>query len=206
MILVLGANGGIGSALVAASGGGASGIYRADCDIESEASVESFLAGTTYPAHIINATGHLADGMIHRTETADVEKTIAVNLRGSYLVAKWFRTYAIKGSTLTLLSSVVGRLGVAGAASYGMVKAGIHGLVRSAAKEYAPKGLRINAIEMGYFDAGMIGRIPAEQQEIIRGTIPLRRFGRVDELWVLCRALIDCGYMTGQVVSVTGGL
>ena len=209
MIVILGANGGIGRGLLAAAkqnGSEALGVYRADCDIESEASVESFMAGLSYPCHIVNATGHLINGMVHRAEMDDVDKTVSVNLRGSYLIAKWFRAYAKSGSTLTLLSSVVGRLGVPGAAAYGMCKAGIHGLVRSAAKECAHIGARVNAIEMGYFDVGMIDRIPEDKRSEIEASIPVGRFGTVQELWRLCRAVIENPYMTGQVVGITGGL
>lgn len=185
-------------------------IYsRKDCDVESEESVASFFdreMKSAPPLHLINATGHLHNGMIHKADIAEVEKTVAVNLLGSYRLARHFRRVAAQGSTLTLLTSVVGRLGVPGAASYGMCKTGIVGLVRSAAKEYAHAGLRINAIEMGYFNVGMIDRIPDEQCEQIRQSIPLQRFGYAEELWPLCKAIIECEYMTGQVVGITGGL
>jgi len=220
MLLIFGANGGVGKALLEEARPdygflsedqtrGSRGVYRTEAELESDDSVAAFFAGLDLsdpPLHVINATGHLTNGMIHKAEMAEVEKTVAVNLLGSYRLARHFRTVAPQGSSLTLLSSVVGRLGVPGAASYGMCKAGIHGLVRSAAKEYARAGLRINAIEMGYFDVGMIDRIPEPQQAQIRESIPLQRFGRVGELWGLCRTLIENEYMTGQVVGITGGL
>lgn len=217
MLLIFGANGGVGSGLgevLAYERWEYTMLTRDACELESEDSVASFFDRLpemehvygTPPYHAINATGHLENGMIHKADMADVEKTVAVNLLGSYKLARHFRRVAPPGSSLVLLSSVVGRLGVPGAASYGMCKAGMHGLVRSAAKEYARAGLRINAIEMGYFDVGMIDRIPGEQQEQIRQSIPLQRFGRVGELWSLCRAVLENEYMTGQVVGITGGL
>jgi len=217
MIIVFGASGGIGSGLLECAvrdGIPVFGAFRSDCDVRFDDSVSSFFSNSnrlgdpSEPLYVVNAIGHLDNAMIHSSIVGKVAETIASNLMGSYRVARHFRNAAANrpGSSLLLLSSVVARTGVAGAAAYGMCKAGISGLVRSACKEFARCDLRVNAIEMGYFDTGMIGRIPGDKLASIQRSIPLNRFGTVAELWSLCSSVLTNSYMTGQIVGITGGL
>lgn len=215
MVFIFGANGGIGSGLLASAALETEvfGVFRQEVDVTKDAEVEAFFAninriGVSNPLHVVNATGHLHNGVVHRVTEEEIVATVDANLLGSWRIAKHFATAAKTrpGSSLLLLSSVVGRSGVAGAASYGMCKSGLHGLVRSACKEFARFDARVNAVEMGYFDVGMIERIPAPKRKSIEGSVPLQRFGRPAELWQMCHAILNCEYMTGAVVPVTGGL
>lgn len=206
--IILGANGGIGMGLVESAEIQVRGVMRDECDLSDDESVDAFFAGlpTAAPMFVVNATGNLVNGLVRKATIHDIQHTVDVNVMGSYRISRAFAAVAPPGSSLLLLSSVVGRLGVPGAASYGMCKSAIHGLVRSLSKELAANSCRVNAIEMGYFDVGMIERIPEDLRKGIQASIPLQRFGRVDELWSICRAVLANGYMTGQVVEITGGL
>lgn len=218
MLLILGANGGIGRGLLdcaISSGayGRVRGVYRADCDVTSEDSISEFFnpfveSDNADPIHVINATGFLMSNKIGNVGSNELDHTIMVNLRGSYIIAQEFALAAENrpGSSLLLLSSVVSRLGVYGASAYGMSKAGISGLVRSAAKEFARFDARINSIEMGYFDVGMIDAIPPPIREKIVESIPQKRLGTVEELWELCDVMLTNTYMTGSTVTLSGGL
>ena len=217
--VVLGGSGGIGSELLRVFSGSGEGqvlgAFRKDCDVSNDESVGSFFSrlnridcDPAAPLYVVNATGHLWNGLCHKYSESDLLKTLDVNVAGSYRVARHFRTAAKTrpGSSLLLLSSVVGRLGVAGATAYGAAKSAIHGLVRGLSKEYARIGARVNVVEMGYFSRGMIEKIPRERQEEILSTIPLGVFGDPESLASLCREVLRNQYMTGAIVPITGGL
>ena len=133
---------------------------------------------------------------------------MASNLEGSYRVAKHFHriTKDRPGSSLLLLSSVVAKTGVAGASAYGMVKAGISGLVRSLCKEFAMHDLRVNCLELGYFDVGMIKKVPKDLEICLKAEIPMGRWGTATEAYDAVEFCLRCGYLTGSTVPVNGGL
>lgn len=186
---------------------GAVGVTRGDCDIEDEDSVQRFFAKLPDEQfHAVNATGRNINGLAHGYSVQSFRETMRVNVEGSFLLAKHFAQKAPPHSSLTLLSSVVADLGVAGASAYGTSKAALRGLVRSLSKEWAKQHLRINLIEMGYFTAGIIESIPQGQLQAIRMSVPLRRLGNVDELAKAVEYAIGCEYLTGSFVPCSGGL
>lgn len=222
MLFIFGANGGIGRGLLESytrtlgyGYGGVTGVYRDMCDIEDENSVRAFwenLDGIDSvgrgPVYFINATGKNVNGMLHKYTFDDMALTMNVNVVGSAVLLKHFRR-VIKtrpGSAAVLLTSVVGRLGVPGCALYGAAKSAIVGLTRSVAKEFAPIGGRVNCVEMGYYDVGMMESIPSAQREAIIDQIPLKRLGRVDDLRKVCDFALSCEYLTGASITVSGGL
>jgi NAD(P)-dependent dehydrogenase (short-subunit alcohol dehydrogenase family) len=107
---------------------------------------------------------------------------------------------------IIILTSVVFQRPVVGTSAYSASKSALVGLARTVALENASRGVTCNCIALGYFDAGMLYTIPADVRENIRQTIPLGRFGRIDELYRTIQFLIDTEYVTGQVISVNGGL
>jgi 3-oxoacyl-[acyl-carrier protein] reductase len=105
------------------------------------------------------------------------------------------------------ISSVVGQIGVFGTANYAAAKAGIFGFTKTAAREVARKNITVNALALGYFDTGMLRRMPENIQEQIRQQIPVGRFGTMAEVSeaVLFLASDAASYITGQVIHVNGG-
>ncbi|MHA2063770.1 MAG: 3-oxoacyl-ACP reductase family protein [Candidatus Thorarchaeota archaeon] len=106
------------------------------------------------------------------------------------------------------ISSVVGQIGVFGTSNYSAAKAGLFGFTKAVAKEVARKGITVNALTLGYFEAGMLLRLPEEIQDSIKEQIPLRRFGTTKELTDTVVFLVSDGasYLTGQVIHLNGGV
>jgi NAD(P)-dependent dehydrogenase (short-subunit alcohol dehydrogenase family) len=106
------------------------------------------------------------------------------------------------------ISSVVGQVGVFGTSNYSAAKAGLYGFTKAVAKEVARKGITVNALTPGYFEAGMLLRLPKETQDAIREQIPLGRFGTTKELTDTVVFLVSDGasYLTGQVIHLNGGI
>jgi len=224
VLLIFGANGGVGKAVFKnaapdpgrnARWHGVQRVTRDLCELESEASVENFFdrlgdidTAPAAPLYVLNATGVCVNGIARKYADDDLRKMVASNLEGSFRLAKHFHrvTKSRPGSSLLLLSSVVATTGVAGASSYGMVKAGITGLVRSLSKEYALHKLRVNCLELGYFDMGMISKVPVDLSICLKAEIPLGRWGTEEELYEAVEFCLRCGYLTGSTVRVNGGL
>jgi NAD(P)-dependent dehydrogenase (short-subunit alcohol dehydrogenase family) len=184
-------------------------IGRTNCNVESEDSIAAFLKllSVANPLHIINATGFSVSAVIHKTDVADIHKIFRVNVTANILLLKHARElYKVHGGTFTMLSSVTASDGPVGTAAYAASKAALHGLVRVAAKEFAMFKTRVNCLELGYFNRGMISEVPSTRlQNLIEG-IPLEDLGTVNALAHACKFLIDCEYVTGAIVKVNGGL
>ena len=106
------------------------------------------------------------------------------------------------------ITSVVAQTGQAGTAAYAASKAGLIGLTKSVAKETATKGITVNALALGYFDAGMLYTIPEGMREDIRQAIPTQRFGDTATISETINFLCGDGaaYITGQTLNLNGGL
>ena len=105
-----------------------------------------------------------------------------------------------------LFRSVVGITGNAGQANYAASKAGIVGLTKSAAKELGSRGITCNAIAPGFIETEMTSGLPEEIKEKYFENIPLRRFGKPSEIAETAYFLAEQTYITGQTISVDGGL
>lgn len=183
-------------------------------DITSQASVEAALQSITAsfgaPDVLINCAGISRNGMSWRLKEEDWNSTLEVNLTG---VFRWVRAVLPamrdKGrGRIVSISSIVGSVGIPGTAAYAASKAGIEGLTRATAIEAANKGITINALALGYFDAGIISDVPADKLGKIIASIPVGRLGRVEEVCRTIEFLCSEGasYMTGQTLHVNGGL
>jgi NAD(P)-dependent dehydrogenase (short-subunit alcohol dehydrogenase family) len=157
---------------------------------------------------LINASGISVDGFAHKFSPEAWRKVVEVNLFGSFNVIRAVlpSMRANHYGRIISLSSVVFQRPMMGTSAYSASKAALVGLTRTVASENATMGITCNLIALGYFDAGLLYQIPPEAREEIREAIPQKRFGRIDELSRTIQYAIDTEYLTGQVISLNGGL
>jgi 3-oxoacyl-[acyl-carrier protein] reductase len=140
----------------------------------------------------------------------DWGQVIAVNLTGAFNVTKALAPTMLKqrGGSIINIASVVGQMGNAGQANYAASKAGLIGLTKSLAKEFAARGVRVNAIAPGFIRTAMTDALSEDVQNQMKQAIPLGRFGEPADVAdvVLFLASNLAGYVTGQVINCDGGL
>jgi NAD(P)-dependent dehydrogenase (short-subunit alcohol dehydrogenase family) len=146
----------------------------------------------------------------------DFERVIAVNVLGSFLVAKYALAVMEPGGSLIINSSVVGLTSDPGIAGYATSKHAVVGLMRTAAKEMAPKGIRVNTIHPGPTDNEFqraieleaIGASAEENAKVFEGMIPLSRHATPDEIAAAVAFLAsdESAFMTGTTLVVDGGM
>jgi acetoacetyl-CoA reductase len=157
---------------------------------------------------LINAAGISLNGFAHKASPSDWRATIDVNLVGAFNVIRSFLPFLREQrfGRIINISSVVFQHPVLGTSAYSASKAGLVGLTRTIALENASFGITCNCIALGYMDAGLTGSIsPTVMEEIVR-RIPLGRLGTIGELRRTIDYLVETEYITGQTVSLNGGL
>ena len=161
-------------------------------------------------ACLVNNAGITKDGLLIRMKEEDFDKVINVNLRGCFLCTREAAKIMIRNRTgcIVNIASVVGLMGNPGQANYCASKAGIIGLTKSSAKELAARNVRVNAVAPGFIDTEMTKSLPEEQKKLYTEVIPLKRLGRAEEVAdaVAFLASPRAAYITGQVLSVNGGM
>ncbi len=159
---------------------------------------------------LVNNAGVVRDSLILRMNEQQFDEVIGVNLKGAFNFIKHTSRYLLKSEAgrIINISSVSGLMGNAGQANYSAAKAGVIGLTKTAAKEFAGRKLTVNAIAPGFIATDMTEKLnPAIIESAIQ-MIPLKRFGQVEEIASLAAYLASsqAGYMTGQIIAVDGGL
>lgn len=159
---------------------------------------------------LVNNAGVNKDGLIMRMSEKDFMDVIKVNLTGSFNCLKFASNIMMKQrvGTIINISSVIGLTGNIGQANYGAAKAGVVGLTKSAAKELALRGITVNAIAPGFIVTDMTDKLPDKIKEASISQIPLKRFGNSEEIATVATFLASdmASYITGQVISVDGGM
>lgn len=160
--------------------------------------------------YLINNAGITRDKLVLRMTPADWNDVIEVNLTGAYNFARVFAPHFIKqrSGRIINISSVVGLTGNAGQVSYAASKAGMLGLTKSLAKEFASRGITVNAIAPGYIATAMTEELPDAAKEKLLEMIPLKRFGTVEDVANAVIFLLSgmADYITGQTITVDGGM
>jgi 3-oxoacyl-[acyl-carrier protein] reductase len=159
---------------------------------------------------LVNNAGITRDGLLLRMKEDDFDSVLHTNLRGVYLCTRAALRPMTKqrAGRIINIASVVGLRGNAGQANYAAAKAGIIGFTKSVAREIASRSITVNAIAPGFIETDMTGTLDeAARQEVLR-TIPLNRLGLPQDVAdLVCFLASDAaGYITGQTLSVDGGM
>lgn len=159
---------------------------------------------------LINNAGITKDGLILRMKEEDWDAVLNINLKGTFLCSKEAIKIMAKQQygKIISISSVVAFIGNAGQANYSASKAGIVGLTKTIAKEYASRGIRANAVAPGFIQTAMTDGLPEKVKEEMKRLIPLGHFGLSEDVAnaVIFLASKDADYITGQVIHVNGGM
>lgn len=159
---------------------------------------------------LINNAGITLDGFLTKMEDSDWEKVISVNLSGVFKCTKAIAPYMLKQGSGVILnaSSVVGLYGNIGQTNYAATKAGVIGLTKSWAKEFGPKGIRINAVAPGFIETGMTAAVPDKVLQLMKEKTPLKKLGKPEDIAsaYLFLASDKASYINGAILSVDGGL
>ncbi len=159
---------------------------------------------------IVNNAGITRDNLIMRMSEAEWDSVLSVNLKGSFNVIRAAARILLKqrSGSIVNMASVSGVMGNAGQANYSASKAGLIGLTKTVAKEFASRGVRCNAVAPGFIKTAMTDKLKDEIKQSYVSAIPLGRFGEVEDIanLVVFLASDNAKYITGQVVNVDGGL
>lgn len=159
---------------------------------------------------LVNNAGITRDNLLLRMSEADWDLVLDVNLKGAFLFTKALVPAMMKqrGGAIVNIASIVGVMGNAGQANYSASKAGMIGLTKTVAKEYAKRGVRVNAVAPGFIQTAMTDKLTDDQKKLQTDYIGLGRLGQAEDVAnvVLFLASPLSSYVTGQVVGVDGGL
>jgi 3-oxoacyl-[acyl-carrier protein] reductase len=159
---------------------------------------------------LVASAGISIDALLLRLKDDDFDRVLAVNLKGAVACAR----AAIKSmmraraGRVIFLSSVVGEMGNAGQTAYAASKAALLGVTKSLAREYASRGITVNAVAPGFIETDMTKDLPEEAKTAMLGAIPLGRIGTADDVaaGVVYLASSEAAYVTGHVLRINGGM
>ena len=159
---------------------------------------------------LVNNAGITKDVLLVRMSEEDFDSVNTTNLKGTFNCSKHAAKVMFKqrSGSIINISSVVGLMGNIGQSNYAASKAGVIGFTKAVARELAPRGVRVNAVAPGFIETAMTEVIPEEAKKAMLQNIPLGRFGEPEDVAnvVLFLASDAAKYITGQVISVNGGM
>ena len=182
-----------------------------------DACVKQVLADCGKIDILVNNAGITKDGLLMRMSDEDWDAVLDVNLKGTFYFTRAVSRPMMKnkasngtqlGGSIINIASVVGIIGNAGQANYTASKGGVIALTKTTAKELGSRNIRCNAVAPGFIQSPMTDALPDDVKKAYMDTIPLKRFGTVRDV-ANCVAFLasdDASYITGQVISVNGGM
>ncbi len=183
-------------------------------DVASEDSIKStaraILADLGAVHILVNNAGITKDGLALRMKLADFEDVLRTNLTGAFLLTQAILSPMMKArwGRIVNITSVVGETGAAGQANYAASKAGMIGLTKSFAREFASRGITVNAVAPGFIQTAMTDVLTDDQKSGILTQIPLARYGSDADIAAAVAFLASdaAGYITGHTLDVNGGM
>lgn len=177
---------------------------------QTEETLKHFVAEFGTPMVVVNNAGITRDNLFLRMSDDEWNDVINTNLSGVFRVCKAMVKPMLKqkAGAIINVSSIIGTTGNAGQANYAAAKAGLEGFTRSLAQEIASRNITVNCVAPGFIQTDMTDILPETQKEAILATIPVKRFGQVEEIAgaVAFLAGSDAKYITGQTIHVNGGM
>jgi len=159
---------------------------------------------------LVNNAGITKDGLLMLMSQDDWNEVISTNLTGVFNCSKAATAHMIgqRSGVIINISSLSGITGLPGQTNYAAAKGGVISFTRALAKELAPFGIRVNAVAPGIVETEMIETLGKRTKESFLEAIPLKRFGRPEEVAAVARFLAsdEASYITGETICVTGGL
>lgn len=159
---------------------------------------------------LVNNAGITRDNLLMRMKNEEFDQVIAVNLKGAFNFTRAAARGMMKrrDGVIINIASVVGLMGNPGQTNYAASKAGLIGMTKSVARELASRGVRCNAIAPGFISTPMTDALSEDQKIALKGQIPLGALGTPDDVASAVMFLVgpDARYITGQVLSVDGGM
>ncbi|NJB68987.1 3-oxoacyl-[acyl-carrier protein] reductase [Desulfobaculum xiamenense] len=193
----------------------AGGTARAfQLDSSDREAVAAFFAehikGQVHLSALVNNAGLTRDGLLIRMKDDDWDRVIDVNLTGAFACLREAAKIMVRqrAGRIVNMASVVGQSGNAGQANYVASKSGLIGLTKTAALELASRGITVNAVAPGFITTDMTADLPEQVLDSFKAQIPLQRPGTPEDIAGAVAFLVsdDASYITGQVLSVTGGM
>jgi 3-oxoacyl-(acyl-carrier-protein) reductase len=192
----------------------ADGLTIVTCDVTDGDSVDAAISSVEEilgPVEIlVSNAGITKDGLVLRMKDDDFTDVLDANLTGGFRVAKRVVKAMMRArfGRIIFISSVVGLGGQAGQANYAASKAGLIGLARSLAKEFASRNITVNVVAPGPIETDMMAALTDDQREAMLSMVPLGRLGAAEEISAAIAFLAseEAGYITGTVLPVDGGL
>jgi 3-oxoacyl-[acyl-carrier protein] reductase len=199
------------AAEITASGGTAKAYAL---DVASEESIKTaakaILADHGTVHILVNNAGITKDGLAMRMKLADFEDVLQTNLTGGFLLTQALISPMMKArwGRIINITSVVGEVGAAGQANYAASKAGMIGLTKSLAREFASRNITVNAVAPGFIETPMTDVLTETQKAGILSVIPLARYGSDADIAAAVAFLASdaAGYITGHTLDVNGGM
>ncbi|MBV8843887.1 MAG: 3-oxoacyl-[acyl-carrier-protein] reductase [Bryobacterales bacterium] len=179
-------------------------------DLASSDSIEDAFRNAGKVDILVNNAGITRDGLAMRMKKEAWEEVLATNLTGSFLAIQKVLPGMVKErwGRIINVSSIVGQAGNPGQANYVASKAGLIGLTKSLAQELGSRNITVNAVAPGFIETDMTGSLPQELKDSMLGRIPLKRFGKAEEVAAAVRFLAseEAAYISGHVLNVSGGM
>ena len=185
-----------------------------EVDVSNAAAVDAAVDGAVKEFGkidiLVNNAGITKDTLMIRMSEQDWDAVISVNLKGTFLFTKAVARPMMKQRTgaIVNVASIIGLIGNAGQCNYAASKAGVIALTKSAARELAPRNVRVNAVAPGFIQTRMTDVLPEDVRKKMLDAIPMGRFGQPEDVAnvVLFLAGDQSSYMTGQVLPICGGM